>query len=323
MTPAHSNDSVEGDSENLDALHPSPVPIPLRRTRRTRRRRGSLFALRHPAAGRPSTVWPCAQHDLCEGTGLLAGWLLTAVVKIVTTYSQPGQRVLLIEPATCVSPAGLHPVNDGGGQSWPGPYAGLHEAGWTVVRLGRGIQTQTAAAHPEQEGEHLCAESGTGLAESVSSPTNDRLVTTSTYTNSEPDPAPSRPCPDRYDLVITAAEPRALDWLRPVDWSRVLTPTGSLAVITHSDRSGGRLIDPAASLVRTADRAALRYLDRIALLRAPVRDGALAVAAPTKRPRSHTSTRAVATSVRHEQVHDDLLVFTRKPVADREVSSDA
>jgi hypothetical protein len=104
MTSAHGNDSAEGDSEELGDPHPAAASIPLRRTRRTRRRRSLLFALRHPVPGRPSTVWPCAQDDLCEGTGLLASWLLTAVVKIVTTYTRPGQRVLLLEPATYPAP---------------------------------------------------------------------------------------------------------------------------------------------------------------------------------------------------------------------------
>ncbi|WP_090066905.1 hypothetical protein [Lentzea flaviverrucosa] len=159
--------------------------------------------------------------------------------------------------------------------------------------------------------------------ESVNSPTTDHLVAPSPYANSEPDPAPSRPSPDAYDLVIAAAEPATLDRLRPADWSSLLTPAGILAVITHGDRSGNRLVDPASSLVRAADQAGLRYLDRIALLRAPVRDTALAVAAPTSHTCSHTATRPFATPVRHVQVHDDLLVFTRKLTADGQVSSDA
>ncbi|MDX8031690.1 hypothetical protein SK803_15805 [Lentzea sp. BCCO 10_0856] len=322
MTPAYGNDSAEGDSENLGDAHPSLSPIPLRRPRRTRRRRSLPFALRQVVPGRPSTVWPCAQDDLYEGTGLLASWLLTAVVKIVTTYSQPGQRVLLLEPATHLSAFGPRTANDGHGQSRPGPYAGLHEAGWTVVRLGRGIQTQTAVAHPEQVSEHLDAESGTGPRGSISSPTTDRLSAPSSDADSEPDPALSKLSPDSYDLVIAGAEPGVLDWLRPASWSSVLTPTGILAVITQGDRSGNRLVDPASSLVRAADRVGLRYLDRIALLRAPVRDGALGVAASTSHTRSHISTRPFATLVRHVQVHDDLLVFTRKPAADGEVSSD-
>lgn len=322
MTPAHGNDSAEGDSEELGDTHPSIAPIPLRRTRRTQRRRSLLFALRHPAPGRPSTVWPCAQDDLCEGTGLLAGWLLTAIVKIVTTYTRPGQRVLLLEPATSLTPSEPRAANDSRGKSLPGPYAGLHEAGWTVVRLGRGIQTQTTVTHSDPD-EHLDTESGCGLRESVDSPTVDEPAGPSTHEDSGPDSGPSGPSPDRYDLVIAAAGPGVPGWLRQADWGRVLTPAGVLAVITHGDRSGNRLTDPASSLVRAADSAGLRYLDRIALLRAPIRDGALVVATPASCTRSHTSAHPLALPVRHVQVHDDLLVFTRQPATDGEVGSDA
>lgn len=322
MTPEHGNDSAEGDSKELGDTQPSIAPIPLRRTRRTQRRRSLLFALRHSAPGRPSTVWPCAQDDPCEGTGLLAGWLLTAVVKIVTTYTRPGQRVLLLEPATYLAPSEPRAANDGRGQSVPGPYAGLHEAGWTIVRLGRGVQTQTTVTHSDP-GEHLDTESGCGLRESVDSPTVDEPAGPSTHEDSGPDSGPSGLSPDRYDLVIAAAGPGSSGWLRSVDWGSVLTPTGVLAVVTQGDRSGNRLTDPARSLVRAADSAGLRYLDRIALLRAPIRDGALVVTTPTSRTRSHNSTRPLTQLVRHVQVHDDLLVFTRRPATDGEVSSDA
>ncbi|GAB3474346.1 hypothetical protein [Amycolatopsis cihanbeyliensis] len=96
-------------------------------------------------------------------------------------------------------------------------------------------------------------------------------------------------------------------------------------MITHGDRSRDRLTDPADSLVRAAHRAGLRYLDRIALLRIPVRDGALAVASPATHPRPQAPARPAATPARHTQVHDDLLVFSRQPapteVADGEETS--
>ncbi|MET9225565.1 hypothetical protein [Lentzea sp. NPDC003310] len=313
MTPAHGNKSAEDDSENLSKSHHEPALIPLPRTRRTRWRRGLPFVLRNIVSGRPSTVWPCAQDDLGEVTGLLASWLLTAVVKIVTTYSQPGQRVLLLEPAARFTSTGLRTVRGSQGQPRSGPYAGLHEAGWTVVRLGRGVQSQTVVPNPEQEGAHLGAESGRGLTESVSSPTVDGLARPSAHTNRGPESAPRRVSSDRYDLVIAAAEPQALSWFLPAEWGHLLTPTGVLAVITRGDRASHRFADPADLLVRATHSAGLLYLDRIALLRTPVRDGALVVTTPAGHVRSRTSTSPPTTPVRHVQVHDDLLVFTRQP----------
>jgi len=229
--------------------------------------------------------------------------LLTAVIKIVTTYTQPGQRVLLagassyLEPPASWSPTGARH------QSTSGPYAGLHEAGWTVVRLGRGVQTQTAAAHLEP----ITDDPGDASAESESgpvskSPTSDqpadrRLGPDSTATDASPDRGP-----DLFDLVIATAEPRTVDRFRPTDWAGKITPTGVLAVITRGSRSADRLTDPAGSLVRDAHRAGLRYVDRIALLRVPIRDGALVGATSPTRP--------LDTPVRHSQMHDDLLVFS-------------
>jgi hypothetical protein len=61
--------------------------------------------------------------------------LLHVVVKVVTAYSMPGNRVLLLAPSPAVvrSPRRR------------GAYGGLFEAAWSVVRLGRGVRTGLAA----------------------------------------------------------------------------------------------------------------------------------------------------------------------------------
>jgi hypothetical protein len=329
MTPTHGNDSPGDGSQEHRRTDPPTVPIPLPQRRRTPRLRALRLTLRHPRPARPSTVWPCAQDDLREGTGLLASWLLTAVIKLVTTYTQPGQRVLLLDPAPYLAPRRPWPPAGGHNQSRPNPYAGLHEAGWTVVRLGRGVQTQTAVAHPdpvdEQPGD-ASPESESGPRLHTDSPTPNNPAGPSTHRRPGPDSTATGVGPDRYELVITAAEPRALDWFRPADWAGLLTATGTLAVITHGDRSRDRLADPAGSLMRAAHRAGLRYLDRIALLRVPVRDGALAVATPAPHARPSAPARPPATPARHTAVHDDLFVFTRQlaptDAADGEETSD-
>ncbi|MEU3642908.1 hypothetical protein AB0E59_05935 [Lentzea sp. NPDC034063] len=323
MTAGNGNESAEDDPENLSKSYHVPALTSLPPTRRTRRRRGLPFALRHVVSGRPSTVWPCAQDDLGEVTGLLASWLLTAVVKIVTTYSQPGQRVLLLEPPARLMPTGLHTVRGSQGQPRSGPCAGLHEAGWTVVRLGRSVQSQTVVTNPDQEDAHLGAESGSGLAESVGSPTIDGLAGPLAHINSGPESAPRRVSSDGYDLVIAVAEPQALSWFRLADWGHLLAPAGVLAVITRGNRASHRFADPANSLVRATHSAGLLYLDRIALLRTPVRDGVLVVTTSAGHVRSRTSTRPPTTPVRHVQVHDDLLVFARQPINEGGVSSHA
>ncbi|GLZ30830.1 hypothetical protein Lesp02_30190 [Lentzea sp. NBRC 105346] len=271
----------------------------------------------------------CAQEDLREGTGSLANWLLAAVIKIVTTYTQPGQRVLLLAPAPYLAPPASRPTTLVHHRPQHDPYVGLHEAGWTVARLGRGVQTQTAVAHSEPVAECTVnepAESESGPGLTTESPSVGHTVGPSADRLRESDSATTGHGSDHYDLIITAVQPRTLDWFHPADWADVLTPTGTLAIVTQGDRSSGRLADPAGALVRAAHHAGLSYLDRIALLREPVRDGALAVAAPAVRDRSSAASGRSTTSVRHIQVHEDLLVFARQPtptgMADGEETSD-
>jgi hypothetical protein len=187
-----------------------------------------------------------------------------------------------------------------------------------VVRLGRGIQTQTAGTPPDSVDHDpsdavVESESGSGLT--AIGPDSDDHRGPSPDRRTGPDATATGHGPDCFDLIITAAEPRTLDGLDLTDWTGLLTPTGVLAVITHGDRSGDRFTDPAGPLVCSAHHAGLRYLDRIALLTVPVADGALAVTRPATGDRSPTPPTLSTTSIRHTPVHDDLLVFTRQPAA--------
>lgn len=222
----------------------------------TRRRR---IAFHQFGPTPPSTVWPCAQDDLREGTALIANWLLTALAKIATTYTQPGQRVLLLTPSTMVR---------------TGPYHGLFEAAWTVMRLGRSVHTHTAQPCPDGD---YTIDSGIGL--------------------------PADHGPDRFALIIAVAGQDAFRSCRLADWTRQLAATGTLAVITHGGPDHGHLADPAGDIVTAMRSAGLHYHDRIALLTVPVHDGVLAPTSDGHAP--------LGPSTRHNPAHHDLLVFTR------------
>jgi hypothetical protein len=204
-------------------------------------------ARRRVRLGRFATVWPCAQDDTPHATGALAGWLLNAVIKIVTTYSMPGNRVLLLTPSPAVmrSPRRL------------GPYSGLFEAAWSVIRLGRGVRTGLAA-RIEQPGSVM--EGPTGL----------------------------------FDVIIAAADPHDLVAMRPTSWSRLLTPSGVLVVITHGDKYDGRHVDPAGALIAVARADGLRYLDHIVALRLPVDPAQSDVSAPVVSVRAHADVHVFA-----------------------------
>jgi hypothetical protein len=260
---------------------------------------------------------------------VLAPWLLTAVVKIVTTYTEPGDRVLLLPPPPFITPPAGWPTARDWTPSRPGPYDGLLEAAWTVVRLGRGIQTQAPDARPDPVDDDLGAamsESESGLGLVAGSPTSD------THAKLRPDrPADSGTTAtghghDRFDLIISAVDARTLDSRHLSAWADLLTSNGILAVITHGERVEGWITDPAGALVRGAHHAGLHYLDRIALLTAPIHDGALALGRPAGSTRSPIPPGRPAPPVRHIPVHDDLLVFTPQPAvaegANTEESSD-
>lgn len=268
--------------------------------RRSLRRRITRGATRPP-----TTVWPCAadHRDPCLG-----GWLERAVVKIVGTYTEPGQRVLLITPPT--PRVGPPPRWTTTARHWPPcAYGTLCETNWTVTRLGRSVQT-TLSAHPEdQPADHRSprppgrASAHTGLTPRLRVAPDRRehtdLGPTATRTGQASRRAPGHV--ERFDLILTAAHPRDHSWLTTRDWSRLLRPHGTLAVITHGERQGGQLVDPLAPVIATVSNSGLRLLDHVILLVSPPTEPADLIAT---RPG-----RAAWKPTRHERGHHDLLTF--------------
>ncbi|WP_414943857.1 hypothetical protein [Amycolatopsis sp. cmx-11-32] len=284
-------------------------------------------------SARPSTLWPFADAEALPGTALLAGWLGRAILTLVRTYTRPGDRVLLLTPPASphLSPRAPGRTDDGD------PYTGLAEAVWTVARLGRGVDTATAAPAPDYPSGHT-----------------DPFRHAGAGSGSRPRPSRPGPCPmadpdtdsahlrhrvgDRprggFDLIITALDPHATDWLGHTDWSALLTPRGLTAVVTHSDLLGGRLLDPCPVLVDTLGSHGLRCLDHIAVLTAPTPDP---LASPAATKRTVAATAPCSRSPRTDgpgalplrRVHHDLVLFRRPPlaapegdVADRTETSD-
>jgi hypothetical protein len=103
---------------------------------RTRSRTATAGGIR---TARPTTLWPFADAEALPGTELLAGWLGRTILTLVTTYTRPGDRVLLLTPPPLRTPSRAPGRTHG-----RDPYAGLAEAVWTVARLGRGVDSATA-----------------------------------------------------------------------------------------------------------------------------------------------------------------------------------
>lgn len=306
MSPTRESNFPEERSRDHGAAAQAPPQTP-------RRTAGVRPALRRPRPTPPSTVWPCAQNPLQQGTGLIVTWLLTAIIKIVTSYTRSGNHILLVTAPSFVRRGPRLRPTPNRTETPPSAYRGLLEASWSVARLGRTVQTLTAADGTDTldggpdwwgpEPESAFGPLSTGRDADTQSvwPTDHRHRC---------DTVPPRPGSDRFDLIITAVEPLVLGRLDLTAWVGLLNPTGILAVITHGDRIAGRLNDPAGPLMYAEHVSGLRYLDRIALLRAPVRHGGLATSPPAARDQHQATASPPATPVWHERVHDDLFVFT-------------
>lgn len=265
-------------------------------------------------ATRPTTLWPFADAEALPGTALLAGWLGRTILTLVTTYTRPGDRVLLLTPpAPPRTPGRTH---DGDS------YTGLAEAVWTVARLGRGADTATAAPAPDYPSERTDSPLHAG-AESGSRPRLSRLCL-HPVADPNTDSAHRRyRAGDRprggFDLIITALDSHATDWLGHTDWDALLTPRGLTAVVTHSDSHGGRLLDPYPALVDTLGNRGLRCLDHIAVLTAPTPDPVASPEAPARTaaatpPRGRSPRAGVAGPLPLRPVHHDLVLFSRLPL---------
>ncbi|MFD2415004.1 hypothetical protein [Amycolatopsis pigmentata] len=290
------------------------TPSPARTGQGRHRAASRTAATGRGRAARLATVWPFADAASLPGTAVLAGWLGRTILTLVTTCTRPGDRVLLLTP-----PAPPHTAPRTPGRTHDtDPYTGLAEAVWTLSPLGRGAETATAAPPPDYPSDPTDPPRHTGT-ESGSRPRPNRL-------GMHPVPAPNtdsthrrhrarhRPR-GRFDLIITALNPHTTDWLGHTDWDALLAPGGLIAIVTHSDSRGGRLLDPNPFLMDTLGNRGLRCLDHIAILTAPTPD-------PPGSPvakRTDAATPPLSRSPRADDsgppalrpVHHDLVLFGR------------
>ncbi len=269
-------------------------------------------------APRPAALWPFADAEPLPGTALLAGWLGRTIVTLVTGYTRPGDRVLLLAPPVLRSFA-----RTSGGTGVADSYAGLTEAVWTVTRLGRSVDTATVTPAPD---DHRGPPDSPGRADhqSGSGPRLARLgLHSPAGDHPEPEHGPVRPehgAGAGFDLIITAVHPADTDWLSHTDWTANLNSAGMLAVLTHSHRHHGRLVDPVPVMATTFRSQTRGVLDHIAVLSEHV-PGTSNKAVPTaSRPvaarlpdQCPPATAVDPMPVR--AVHHDLLLIGRVPVA--------
>ncbi|MGO1053262.1 hypothetical protein [Crossiella sp. CA198] len=224
-------------------------------------------------------------------------WLLSTIVKIVTSYTCPGDRVLLLavpRPATPGDRLGAARVRTPRERR---EYDGLLDARWAVFRLGRTAQTCTDAA-----GANHAVDAAAGVVDTESSPGPRTTRTAARGVGERNSDQTSRGAVDRgadsVDLIITAVEPTVPHHLGLRRWTNRLTGRGMVVVITHSHHDGSGLHDPTGAVVRSARRSGLHFLDHIAVL-----------GAVTMQQRSESSTPTASSA----KSFSDILVFTAAP----------
>ncbi|MEV6602737.1 hypothetical protein [Kutzneria sp. NPDC051319] len=262
----------------------------------------------------PATVWTAGPVPI----DLDAVWPTAIVAKIVTSFSVPGGRVVLLPWPTTHTRLRLAVVGaDGVIDHAPGtePDAELADALDTIEGLGRTGRVVRVAADPSVSGpasEPFWADlvSGSDRAPAaLSEPTpagGDGRVLDGVATGAK-----------QADLIITSLRPehsgnRASDLVALLA-ARLLRVGGILVVLTHCDWTQGELVDPSGPVVASAQNADLLYLQHIIALHAPVRDGAFATELVGRAADEYARTRHRAAArglpAPHRRIQSDVLVF--------------
>ncbi|MFF6001979.1 hypothetical protein [Prauserella flavalba] len=228
--------------------------------------------------GRPfATVWVCPVDPPFRINDVVAA----AIRTFVTSYTQPGDRVLLAIP------------------SRPGPRHRQDRLVEMVLRLGRGA-TIPPTPHPQDD--HSTTEAGLCRppeSEAGPGPTDpDATVSIAAETITGVDRA--RPPKDRFALIITTQPARHEDADSIIDWADHLTDSGTLIAVTHSGQHGSLSTAASPSVVRSAALAGLALTDRLVLLH----QEPTATSPATDRDRRRLALGA------HRRIHTDALVFT-------------
>lgn len=261
----------------------------------------------------PATVWTCGG----EPSDAHAGWPVPMVKTITAAFTAPGAHVVLVDvdaaPTTVTTPA-----TDDAATTDAASVTVAREAVRALDRttdtLTLDTRTEVSVASPRPFWADLVTDSAdpsAALAGAPPIPTRTGALDGSG--------APESGASARADLVLVslpayAAETVPLDRLALLAADR-LRRGGIFAVYTHSDWSGGRLVDPTGAIVAAAQHADLLYLQHIVALHTPVRDGRLhgapsaAVTAEYDRTRHRAAVRGMPAP--HLRAHSDVLAFAQ------------
>lgn len=280
------------------------------------------------SAPTPATVWTAGAAPI----DLDAVWPAALVERIVTSFSTPTERVVLLDWPH------LHHAPPLGGVGADGviPDTPRTMSDSELADIVTAVERLDRTAHVE----HLpITSTSTGPA---SHPFWADLIagagSTPVTIPIAPEVTVDAPVPDAVtepvgsaDLIVVSLPPRDsgepgysnVADLVALYAARRLRVGGILAVLTHCDWTAGELIDPTGAVVTAAQNADLLYLQHIAALHTPVRDGQFhhpdsdsdGVHADHHTDDGHTRARHRALvrglPAPHRRIHSDVLVFAQ------------
>ena len=268
----------------------------------------------------PATVWTAGPVSI----DLDATWPTPIISKIVSSFSQPGGRVVLLPWPTSeptpggrpkLAPVGVDRLTDHAPGAEPdNELADALTAIEGLDRTGRGVRiaVDPSATGPVSRPFWADLIGGPDHSPATVSPPPHSGVGNGVLDGAETVSADT-------DLIITSLRPEHsgdhTSDLVALLAARLLRVGGILVVLTHCDWSDGELIDPTGAMVASAQNADLLYLQHIVALHTPVRDGRFAseLDGPATEDKVRARHRATVRglSAPHRRIHSDVLVFAQ------------
>jgi hypothetical protein len=268
------------------------APARIATSQRGTRRAGTPTRSRTAStAPTPATVWACGPTPLDPNTP----WPTPLLTKIVTSFSEPGDRIVVL-PWPTAAPRPPHRPGRADRlidhTTTVEPDDELATALATITDLARRARVVRLEPDPTASGRA----SRPFWADLVGTPDNTPAPEPAALPSGAPDAAPNRfdVASADADLIITSMRPerstdRASDHVALLA-ARLLRVGGILAVLTYSDWSRGELVDPTGPVVASAQNADLLYLQHIIALHTPSTAGSSSGTSTAPR-HPHTTTR--------------------------------
>lgn len=277
----------------------------------------------------PTTVWTAGTAPI----DLAATWPAALVERIVTSFSKPAERVVLLAWPTperarrALGVIGANGVIDHAPGTEPDPE--LADTIAVVEHLGRTPRVERIPVNPTSVG----PASRPFWADLVGGANHAPMTIPSApeVTVAVPVADAATDLGDGADLIVASLPPRLSgDYsadLVALYAARRLRVGGILVVLTHCDWTSGELTDPTGAVVTAGQNADLLYLQHVVALHAPVRDGRFDLTDVRSegqsdgvhgdrqaddgdaRARHRASVRGLPAP--HRRIHSDVLVFAQ------------